>query len=115
MQNSFLHDPIYSEPGESVCLVLENNILNRTVRAIDELKTIIGKDTFSRLSADDLLILQYAFNAGRVTSRIASSLTGKSNVYSISHLKKLKGLNLLIWHGSSVTDSTQYYTFNTNL
>ena len=115
MQNSFLHDPIYSEPGESVCLVLENNILNRTARTIDELRTIIGIDTFSRLTTDDLLILQYAFNAGKVTSRIASSLTGKSIVYSIKHLKKLKELNLLMWHGNSVTDSTQYYTFNSNL
>lgn len=111
MQQSFLHDPIYSEPGDNVLLILENNILNRTVRRFDAIQSIIGKDKFRKLSADELTLLQYAFNAGRIDTKTAIRITGKSTVYVRERLKKLEALGLLTWNGSNKNDPTQYYSF----
>lgn len=111
MQQSFLHDPIYSEPGDNVLLVLENNIINRTIRRFDTIQSIIGKDTFRALSVDELLLLQYAFNVGRLDSKTASKITGKSTVYVRQRLHKLEALGLLKWNGSNKNDPTQYYSF----
>jgi ATP-dependent DNA helicase RecG len=111
MQQSFLHDPIYSEPGDNVLLVLENNIINRTIRRFDTIQSIIGKDTFRALSVDELLLLQYAFNVGRLDSKTASKITGKSTVYVRQRLQKLEALGLLKWNGSNKNDPTQYYSF----
>lgn len=111
MQNNFLHDPIYSEPNESVLLVLENNILNRTIRNLDSIQRILGTDQFSKLSEDDISLLQYAFNNGQINSKAGVEITGKSTVYVIKKLKHLRDLGLLNWHGSGLTDPKQYYTF----
>lgn len=111
MEQSFLHEPIYSEPGDNVLLVLENNILNRTMRRFDAIQSIVGKEVFHSLSANELLLLQYAFNSGRIDSKTAAQLTGKSTVYIRRRLQNLEALGLLKWNGSSKNDPTQYYSF----
>ena len=112
MEKAFLNDPLYSQPGNNVLLILENNILNRTMRNLDSLAASIGADNFKQLSADELLILQYAFNAGRIDAKTGSAITRHSVVFARQKLKKLASLGFLEWHGSSKNDPTQYYSFS---
>ena len=113
MEKSFLNDPIYSEPNNnSVLLLLENNILSRTMRNIDSITSTIGKNKLKNLSKDKLLIVRYAFNTGSIETQIAARLIGKSTVYSRRLLKELEKEGIFVWHGTSKNDPTQYYTFN---
>ena len=115
MEKAFLKDPVYSEPNNnSVLLILENNIINRRIRQLNSLESMISDNLFKSLSQDQRTLLQYAYNYGKVTSRIGSMILQRSNVHVIKCLKKLRDLNLLTWHGNSVTDATQYYSFNYN-
>ena len=112
MQNNFLRAPIYSEPNDSVLLVLENNLLNRTMRHLDTIQQRIGEEKFRQLRIHELFLLQYAFNTGKIDSKTAAELTDKSVVSGRKILKKLEDMGLLVWEGSSKNDPTQYYRFN---
>ena len=46
----------------------------------------------------------------KITSKIASSLTGKSSKTCITILKLLVDKDILKWHGNR--DPTQYYSLN---
>ena len=46
MEKFFLNAPTYSEPNNSVLLILENNILNRSVRISESMRKLIGSDLF---------------------------------------------------------------------
>lgn len=48
----------------------------------------------------------------KITSKIASSLTGKSSKTCITILKLLVDKDILKWHGNSNRDPTQYYSLN---
>ena len=49
MEKLFLKEPKYAEPNNSVLLVLENNILNRSIRTIDKIKGKISEEVFLSL------------------------------------------------------------------
>lgn len=111
MQSMFLKDPIYSEPGHQVLLMLENNILNRQVRITDSLKKRLTPDFFSKLNEDEKTILQYLQMNGRITPKQAMNITGRKSMTTITkRLKKLESRALIVWHGSNTYDPTQYYT-----
>ena len=113
MERAFLGTPKYTEPNaSSVQLVLENNILNRVVRLTDKLQELVNSDVFSSLNEDEKAILQVTFMTGRVTVKEAVKGTGRSRFYASTLLKRLTEINLLVWHGTSQNDPTQYYTFN---
>lgn len=53
MKSLFLDEPEYSEPGgNSVRLVLKNNILMRTLRQVNRAAESVGEDVWNEL--DDL-------------------------------------------------------------
>ena len=53
MQSLFLKDPVYSEPGHQVLLLLENNILNRHIRVTDSLKRKLTPNVFNELNDNE--------------------------------------------------------------
>ncbi|MDU4652653.1 ATP-binding protein [Sneathia sanguinegens] len=105
MGKLFLSDPDYSEPNYNVLLTLENNILNR--------HSNVPKNNFNNLTKDERKILQYMFNTGKtINTKKATDIMNKSKTHCNLVLKKMKDKKLLIWHGTSVRDKTQYYTLN---
>ncbi|PIA83707.1 ATP-binding protein [Streptococcus parauberis] len=113
MALNFLNNPKYSEPnGTSVLLMLENNILNRQVRLTDKIISQISSEKFSSLNEYEKQVLHLAHNSGKITTSEIAKTIGKSKKYTSTMLRRLADNNLLIWHGASATDPTQYYTFN---
>jgi len=110
MQSLFLKDPVYSEPGHQVLLLLENNVLNRYVRITDSLKKKLTSEIFDELNDDEKLIMQYLFMNGNITARQTMTITGKSIVTARKSLKNLESRGLIAWHGNHNNDPTQYYT-----
>ena len=113
MEKLFLNDPKYSEPNKSVLLVLENNILNRRLRSLDNIKNLISEEKFWGLSLEEKIILHYMYNSGDImTTRKATELLERGSTFCRRLLQKLEKSDLLEWHGSSINDRTQYYTLN---
>lgn len=112
MEQLFLKEPIYSEPDNgNVLLVLENNILNRTMRMEDKIKDIINNKNLEDLTLDERIILHYMFNSGeRMTTKKATKLLNHGNSYCRKVLKKLENNKFIKWHGTSKNDSTQNYS-----
>ena len=76
MESAFLHEPKYSEPGNKVCLTLENNIISRHLRTRDSLEKQFTD--FGELTADEQLIVHYMYNSGeKMTTAKAVELTGR--------------------------------------
>lgn len=109
MQNVFLKDPVYSEPGYQVLLLLENNILNRHIRISDALKKKISQDNFNNLNDDEKIILQYLIMNETITAKQVANITNRSVVTARKALKILEAKGLIVWHGNNSNDPTQYY------
>ena len=108
MESAFLHEPKYSEPGNKVCLTLENNIISRHLRAWDSLEKQFTD--FGELTADEQLIVHYMYNSGeRMTTAKAIELTGRSRSFVVKMLHHLRDLEIITWLGSSKNDRNQYY------
>ena len=113
MEKLFLNVPRYSEPNSNVLLVLENNILNRSLRSLDKIKNLISEKRFLELGLEEKMILHYMYNSGDImTTKKATEIIDKGSTFCRNLLKKLEKLELLEWHGSSINDRTQYYTLN---
>ncbi|NLE13136.1 MAG: ATP-dependent DNA helicase RecG [Clostridiales bacterium] len=113
MEKLFLNKPKYSEPNYNVLLVLENNILNRSMRIEDKIKDLISQKEFDKLNTDEKMILHYMYNTGKeMTTKLATDLINKGGTFCRKLLKNLEAKGLLEWHGTSVNDRTQYYTLN---
>lgn len=51
------------------------------------------------------------FNSGtHINTKIATEIINKSKTHCNLVLKRLKDKDLIVWHGSSPRDKTQYYT-----
>ena len=113
MEKLFLKKPKYFEPNSNVLLVLENNILNRNMRTVEQIKNIISKKEFDKLNIDEKVILHYMYNSGEnMTTKKATELTDKGTTFCRKLLKELEKKELLKWYGTSLNDRTQYYTLN---
>ncbi|MFC6347311.1 ATP-binding protein [Vagococcus carniphilus] len=111
MESFFLKDPIYSEPeGNSVLLVLENNILSRSLRSTDRLDDYIKSNYGSSLTNVELRIIVHLYNEGKITVADASEVLEKGKTYARSILRDMRDKELIEWHGSSDRDPTQYYS-----
>ncbi len=111
MEKLFLNKPKYSEPNRNVLLVLENNILNRRMRTIDKIKSVISEIVFDKLKEDEKTLIYYMFNSGKhITTKLATEVIGKSSTHCRNLLRSLSRKGLLEWHGNSTHDKTQYYT-----
>lgn len=109
MQEFFLNSPTYSEPNHnSVLLMLENNILNRQIRSIDQVKEKFI--SFDDLSADGKTIIHYMFNSGeKMITSLAASMLGRGTTFARKLLKELSHKGYIEWFGSSKNDKNQYY------
>ena len=110
MEKFFLKKPVYSEPGNNVLLVLENNILNRNVRIEDNLKKLINKDIYKKLNLIEKEIIKFSFMNKKITTTDLTKKLNKSGLTTRKYLKKLVELGILEWHGTSARDPKQYYT-----
>ena len=113
MDGFYLNNPTYSEPNRnSVLLVLENSITSRTLRTEDRIQKNFDESVFNSLNEYEIKIVQYLMTNEKITVKIASSLTKRSDVTSRNNLKQLESMGVLQWHGSNKKDPTQYYTLN---
>lgn len=106
MASYFLEPPSFSEPnGNTVLLVLRNNIAARSMRKMESLDSC-----WMDLGSLDREILFYVANIDQCTPKNLTELTGKSRPTITSHLKGLVELKLIDEHSSSPRDPTKYYT-----
>lgn len=113
MENLFLNKPKYSEPSMNVLLILENNILNRGMRTLDKIKDAISESEFDKLNEEEKIILHFMYNSGEnMTTKKATEIVDRGSTFCRKLLKNLEIQGILSWHGSSLNDSTQYYTLN---
>lgn len=111
MENYFLKKPTYSEPNNSVLLVLENNIIHRIIRTSDKITKLFTKEIFNGLSVEEEGILQYIYTHGQITPKEAEVFLSRSRVYVNKILKKLVDAELIVLHGNP-RDPKKYYKFN---
>lgn len=110
MEQHFLHLPTYQEPnGNSVLLSLENNILQRTLRASERLEKIINEKMVESLSEFEKKALQYAYQNEKVAVKDLAVYLEKSDTFARKLLKSLLKKGLVTWVGNSKNDPTQHY------
>lgn len=110
MASFFLDPPSFTEPnGNTVLLVLRNNIAARSVRRLESQKVVFNQ-CWDGLSALDRDIVYYIANIEKCTPRLLTELTGKARPTITNHLRKLLELNIIMENGTSPRDPTKYYT-----
>lgn len=110
MESFFLDPPVFSEPnGNTVLLVLRNNIAARSMRRMATQKAFFGKQ-WETLSSLDREIVFYIANMDKCTPRDLMDLTGKSRPTIINHIKALMEKNMVEEHSASPKDPTKHYT-----
>ena len=110
MESFFLEPPVFSEPnGNTVLLILRNNIAARSMRKMATQKAFFGQQ-WETMSSLDREIVFYIANMDKCTPRDLMELTGKSRPTIINHIKTLIGRNLIEEHSASPSDPTKHYT-----
>ncbi|MDX9978355.1 MAG: ATP-binding protein [Candidatus Cloacimonadales bacterium] len=113
MEKYFLDAPEYSEPNDnSVLLKLKNNYIMREIRGSEHMQKALTEELWKGLSNEEKKIIQYVFKESKITTSIASSCINRSTGYTRKLLNRLIELEILVWHGSSKKDPTQYYQLN---
>ena len=110
MASFFLDPPTFSEPnGNTVQLILRNNIAARSLRRLESQKILYDKrwDTLSTLDKD---LVYYIANIDKCTPRTLWELSGKSRPTITAHLKALVEMDMIVEHSTSPRDPTKYYT-----
>lgn len=104
-----LEPPVFSEPnGNTVKLVLRNNIAARTVRRIEAQKRLISEQ-WPNLKQLDKEIIFYIANIESCTPKDLIDFTGKSRPTILNHIKSLIEKNLIEEHSTSINDPTKHY------
>lgn len=89
MKMFFLDEPQYSEPNNSVKLVLKNNIIMRKVRQNDKLESSIGEEMWKKLDDTDKKLILYIANRGKASRKDLEEETGKSAATVTRRIKRL--------------------------
>ncbi|MGN1360699.1 MAG: ATP-binding protein [Eggerthellaceae bacterium] len=111
MQSFFLNDPIFTEPNDaSVMLTLENSITSRVMRNQDTIDATAAQKGYGSLNEYEVSAMQYVYSKGRITTRELTAFIDKGSTLCAKTLKGLVSKGLLIWHGSSANDPSQYYS-----
>ena len=108
MKEFFLEAPEYSEPEQSVKLVLRNNIMMRRVRQSDRMSYNVGKDTWNSLDDLEKNILIYMSNKKMVSRLELQNYTGKASRTISLRLNKLIDKGIIKRNGSK-NDPQQTY------
>ena len=110
MESFFLDPPVFSEPnGNTVLLVLRNNIAARSLRSMATQKSFF-REQWETLSSFDREVVFYIANVDKCTPRELIELTGKSRPTIINHIRMLIEKNMIEEHSASPKDPTKYYT-----
>lgn len=111
MEEYFLHEPIYEEPGgNSVKLTLRNNIVARKERETGRVETILSTGVFDGLNDVEEVIVRYIYNTGSITSSKASTVIERSVQTARKWLSTLEKKGIIESHGSGPRDPKRYYT-----
>lgn len=109
MASYFLEPPIFKEPnGNTVLLILKNNIAARSLRAIEKQKIVFRK--WAEMNSLDQDLIFYIANIDKCTPGRLMQLTKKSRPTVIGHLKQLLAEGMIEEHSTSLRDPTKYYT-----
>jgi len=100
MEKFFLDDPIYSEPEQSVRLVLKNNIVMRKMRRKDRALEYVGENVWKDLSTMDREILAYMASNKEVSRSELAHYFKKSDATISNHVKILVNIGLVQPNGS---------------
>ena len=107
MKMFFLDEPQYSEPNNSVKLVLKNNIVMRKLRQSDKLENSIGEETWAKLDMVDRKIILYIANRGKANRKELEEETGKSGATVNRRIKSLIEKGIIVRVGDK-SDSRHY-------
>ena len=108
MENFFLDDPTYSEPGQSVKLTLKNNIVMRKLRQQDYTQQQVGEDAWEHLDDLERQILVYMASNAVVTRMQLETHTGKAVRTLTKRLNRLLQLELIKSNGNSHDPKRSY-------
>lgn len=109
MEAFYLDPPEYSEPDQTVRLVLKNNIAARNLRQKDRAKETIGRDEWGSLDDLEKEILTYMSGKVNVTRSELGEITKKSNGTVSKRLKHLLDMEIISINGNKY-DSTHTYS-----
>lgn len=108
MEKFFLEDPVYSEPEQSVRLVLKNNIVMRKLRRKDRALEYVGEDVWNKLSSVDRDIIAYMASNKEVSRSDLAQHLKKSDATISNHVKVLINQGLIKPNGSMHDPSRTY-------
>ena len=109
MKAFFLEDPIYSEPEQSVRLVLKNNIVMRNLRRKERALEYVSEDVWKQLDALDHDILAYMASNVEVSRSVLAQHVKKSGATITNHLRKLITMGIVQPNGN-VHDPSRTYS-----
>jgi len=101
MEKFFLDDPIYSEPEQSVRLVLKNNIVMRNLRRKDRAAEFVGEEIWNALDESDRLMLVYMSEKREVTRLALQTHLKRSNGYITRRLARLIDIGIVRANGNT--------------
>lgn len=108
MEAFFLDDPVYSEPEQSVRLVLKNNIIMRTMRQKEHMLENIGADAWSQLDSVEKSILIYLINRGPSKRSELSKYVERSEVTVINRLNRMMDMKVIAANGTKYSPNRTY-------
>ena len=109
MEGAYLPPPVYEEAGQTVLLILMNNIELRRKKRSARLNAKITA-AWPTLAAEERRAAELAINQGKLTTVEYAAAISRSKNYAVKLLGKLEAAGLLQKHAKSVRDPNQYYT-----
>lgn len=108
METFYLEPPAYSEPEQSVRLVLKNNIDMRVIRQMDRAVQTIGKDKWEELDELEKNIVAYMTSRKNVKTMELAEKMGKSPRTIGVRLNHLINMELIKRNGSKNDPNLSY-------
>ena len=108
MEAFFLDPPSYSEPDQTVRLILKNNIIMRTMRQENYTVSTVGYENWRQLDAVERQLLTFMVNHGPSSRAQLAEYTGKSSGTVINRLNHLMELGLIKSNGSKYDPNRTY-------
>ena len=108
MDSFFLDAPEYSEPNNSVKLVLKNNILARHSRQVDNLESILGNKQWESMDYIEKSITTYLYNKGASKRSELEKYTHKSDKTVLKRLRNLIAKGIIRANGKENDPNRTY-------
>ncbi|WP_318253492.1 ATP-binding protein [Selenomonas sp. AB3002] len=108
MAEFFLDAPVYSEPGESLRLVLKNNIVMRRMRQELYVVNNVGISMWKQLDDIEQAIMAYILNRGTAGRAQLAAYVGKSDNTVRTRLNALMDKNLIKANGGTYDPNRTY-------